>query len=63
VSTYVKYVVFQSPTAMKTFLSKHPFSIQLLFFKNIGLHIQKKLGIYIYIYIQNVILNMICQHM
>jgi hypothetical protein len=42
-STYVKYVVFQSPTYMKTFLSKHPFSIQLLLFKNIGLHIQKKI--------------------
>jgi len=31
-STYVKYVVFQSPTYRKALLSKHPFYIQLLFF-------------------------------
>jgi len=42
VSTYVKYVVFQSPTYRKALLSKHPFYIQLLLFLNIGLHIQKQ---------------------
>jgi hypothetical protein len=41
-STYVKYVVFQSPTFMRALLSKYPFYIQLLSFKNIGLHIQKR---------------------
>jgi hypothetical protein len=40
-STYVKYVVFQSPTFMRALLSKYPFYIQLLSFLNIGLHIQK----------------------
>jgi hypothetical protein len=32
VSTYVIYVVFQSPTYRKALLSKHPFYIQLLLF-------------------------------
>jgi hypothetical protein len=39
--TYVKYVVFQSPTYMKALLSKYSFYIQLLSFLYIGLHIQK----------------------
>jgi len=43
--TYVKYVVFQSPIYMKTLLSQHPFYIQLFSFLNIGLHIQKKIGV------------------
>jgi hypothetical protein len=40
VSTYAKYVVFQSPIYMNARLSKHPSSIQSLSFLNIGLHIQ-----------------------
>jgi len=33
---------FQSPTFMRTLLSKYLFYIQLLSFKNTGLHIQKR---------------------
>jgi hypothetical protein len=39
---YGKYVVCQSPMYMKALISKHPFYVHLLYFLNIGLHIQNQ---------------------
>jgi len=42
VPTYVKYVIFQSPTYMKAIFVSTSILCTIMFFFNIGLHIQKK---------------------